>query len=268
MRISFFACLAVLLLGCNSSSTSKKDNTTVQQDVTSQTADSVTNNLQTNELPMIIEPVKIVAADIPPALKFKGKLQDAWQWTDKLGDNIFITSYVAPYEHKDEYGQEIQSSGIYTFHFVKKNSEYTLLWKMNDGVEDCPVDLTSEFMKDAATVTDLDENGVAETKVQYTLACRGDVSPAYMKLIMHEGTAKYVLQGNRWIKDSPESKFDVTADNVNLEMLPGYNKETDEGSQITFGRYENDNDFTNAPRGFLSFASSEWLKYSKEKTGE
>ena len=267
MRISFFTCLAALLLGCNSSSTSKKQDTGVRQDDTSQMADPATN-IQTNEQPISFKPVKIAAADIPPALKFKGKMQDAWQWTDKLGDNIFITSYVAPYEHKDEFGQENQSSGLYAFHYVKKNSDYTLLWKMNDGVEDCSVDLTCEFMKGAATVTDLDKNGVAETKVQYALACRGDVSPAYMKLIMHEDTIKYALRGNRWIKDSPESNYDVTEDNVNLETLPGYSKETDEGSLKTFGRYENEKDFTNAPTGFLFFARSEWLKYSKEKTGE
>ena len=48
-----------------------------------------------------------------------------------------------------------------------------------------------EFIKNAAVVTDLDQDGIAETTVQYKLACRSDVSPALMKLVMHEGETKY-----------------------------------------------------------------------------
>ena len=196
MKVFFFICFAALFLSCNSSSTSKKQDTGVQQDDTSQIAGPETNT-QINETIISIEPVKIAATDVPSAITFKGKIQEAWQWKDKLGDNILITSYVAPYEHKDEFGQENQSSGLYAFHYLKKDGDYTLLWKMSDGIEDCSVDLTCEFMKGAATVTDLDKNGVAETKVQYALACHGDVSPAYMKLIMHEDTVKYALRGKQ-----------------------------------------------------------------------
>jgi hypothetical protein len=44
-------------------------------------------------------------------------------------------------------------------------------------------------------VEDLDQDGEAETTVIYTLTCRGDVSPAPAKLIMHEGKTKYAIRG-------------------------------------------------------------------------
>lgn len=262
MRLSLAICFAALLFSCNTSDKEKKE----QPASTEQ--DSSANNSSTEQKQpeaVRIMPVTIAAADLPQNLKFKGKVKQAWQWTDKLGDNILITSVVAPFDVKDEDGNEAQTAEVHAFHYVKKEGDYTLLWQMNDAVKECPLDMFCDFINGSTNVTDLDNNGVAETKVQYATSCHGDVSPSYMKLIMYEGTVKYSLRGNMWIKDSPESKFDVTAENVNLETLPGYNKEKDEWSEKTFGRYETEKEFAGAAQAFLVYARSEWLKFVKEQ---
>ena len=131
----------------------------------------------------------------------------------------------------------------------------------------CPFDITCNFLSGSSAITDLDNDGIAEAKVQYTVACRSDVSPATMKLKMYENGIMYALWGFMWLPYSPESKFDVTVNDVNLARLP---KLEDESAEMlrTFGRYEHENDFTSAPPEFLTYARSEWLKYVKEKMGE
>jgi hypothetical protein len=262
MRLSLVTCFAVLLFSCNSSDKEKKEQpaSTVQDS----SANKTTTEQKQSEAIRIM-PVTIATADIPPTLKFKGKVKQAWQWTDKLGDNILITSVVAPHDVKDEDGNEAQTAEVYASHYVKKDGDYNLLWQINDAVKECPLDMFCDFINGSDNVTDLDNNGIAETKVQYATSCHGDVSPSYMKLIMHEGTIKYSLRGNRWIKDSDQARFDVTSDNVNLETLPGYNKEKDEWSEKTFGRYETEKEFAGAPAAFLVYARSEWLKFAKEQ---
>lgn len=262
MRLLFVTCLAALLFSCNTSDKEKKE-----QSASTGQDSSTTNSAAEQNKPedIRIMPVTIAAADLPQNLKFRGKLKQAWQWKDKSGDNLLITSVVAPFDVKDENGNDVSTAEVHAFHYVKKEGDYTLLWQMSDAVKECGAEIFCGFIDGATNVTDLDNNGVAETKVQYFVSCHGDVSPSYMKLIMHEDTVKYSLRGNRWIGDTPESKFDVTAENVNLETLPGYNKEKDEWSEKTFGRYETEKDFAGAPAAFLVYARSEWLKFAKEQ---
>jgi hypothetical protein len=88
-----------------------------------------------------------------------------------------------------------------------------------------------------------------------------------MKLIIRENGMEYSLIGNRWIAYSPELKFNVNENNVNLENTP---KLKDESAELerTFGRYESEKQFAKAPPELLTFARSEWLKFAKEKMGE
>lgn len=208
---------------------------------------------------------KIVTAQLPNAIKFKGRLVEAWKWNDKLGENILVTSTVPPYKGKssEETDEAAYSAELHAFHFVKKDTEYSLVWKISDGEKDCPFDITVEFIKGSTKISDLDGDGVAETTVQYKLACRSDVSPAQMKLIMHEDTVKYALRGTMWLKSSEESKFTVTGQNVNLETWKNY-KGTDEEWEKLFGRYQTEKDFLQAPTSFLNYARHQWLKHVKE----
>ncbi len=272
MRFLFFICLAALFSACNSSS-SKKDPRQAMDDSAGMPArlnDSGGNNPPANTTASVtIEPVKITAADIPASIKIKGKVQEVWKWNDNQGENILITSYVAPFndKEKNKYGEEGQTAELYAFHYAKKDGDYIQIWTMSDTEKSCPFDITCEFPKGSTTITDLDKDGIPEIKVQYIIACRSDVSPADMRLNMYENGRLYMLRGSTWIPYSPEFKFEVTENNVNLEKLLPPKDETD-AMLRSFGRYENENDFAAAPPEFIAFARREWLKYCREKMGE
>ncbi len=255
MRILWFACLALAFTTCDSSS----EKTTAEEKEKKDT--SISEPSET-----FVSPLELAVPDIPKTIKFRGKVQDAWQWIDKSGENIFFTSVVAPYNDNDkgEAGEDGQTAELYAFHYIKKDGNYELAWQMKDGEISCPLDIVTEFIKGGATVTDLDKDGIFETKVQYALACHGDVSPSAMKLILQENKSVYTLQGNRWIKYGPEAKFDVNAKNVNLETLP---KTANEGDAVmqSLGRYESEKAFVDAPPEFLEYARNEWLKHVIEK---
>jgi hypothetical protein len=254
MRLIFLTCFAVILFSCNSSS--KKETKEVMDDTA-----------RMDQLPVQLpkpEPVKGTAADIPAAIKLKGKVKEVWKWTDRTGENILITTVVAPYNDPDNLkSDELPStSELYAFQYVKKDSGYQQVWMLADAEKKCEYDISCEFLKDAVSITDLDEDGIAETTVQYKLACRSDVSPALMKLVMHEGQTKYALRGMMWY-GGPGEKFEVTENDANLETLPGYHK-TDDEYYKTWGRYESEKEFAAAPPAFLKHARQQWMKFAKE----
>lgn len=208
---------------------------------------------------------KIVSSKIPGEIKFKGKFIEGYHWKDDLGENLLITAELGPY-HDTMHGlsEEELTKELFAYHFFKKDSGWKLLWKLNDLVRACGLDMTAEFIKDATRITDLDKDNIAETVVQYALGCAGDVSPADMKLIMHEDTLKFALRGQRWNYASvAKDSFRVTEKNVNRELLPASVRENDYTS--SFGRYETEKEFKKALPVFLNFARKQWLKYAVEK---
>lgn len=247
MRLLFLICSSIILFSCKSSDEKKKNG---------------------NDEPATITATAISAADIPASIEIKGKAADAWRWTDKTGENILIMAYTEPYDDKEinEFGEQGQTAELHSALYVKKEDSYTLVWGNDERVKSCPFDITCEFVKDATTVTDLDKNGIAEVTLLSRIACRSDVSPSDMKLLMHEGKAEYTLTGLSWIKYSPEDSCTITADNANLETLAGYNKPDDGSFLKTFGRYGSEKEFSSAPSVFLAYARQQWVKFVKERT--
>jgi hypothetical protein len=244
--------IAICLLGlvaCNSSGDNKGSDTDTAGHSSTNTAAGIST-------------INVPADQVPADLKFRGTVHGAWQWKDKLGDNLLITTVVEPFA-ENEAGEEAKTAELHAFHYIKKDTSYKLLWKISDAEKECPFDLSAEFMNDPVVVTDLDNDGIGETTIQYKLACRSDVSPAYMKIIMHEDTAKYSLRGLMFIKASEEDQFTVTESDMDLEKLP---KKADEYEALIqrFGRYETEKEFAAAPAGFLAHARSRWMKFVKE----
>jgi hypothetical protein len=211
-----------------------------------------------------ISPVKIGTDQVPKTIKFRGKLVEAWKWKDNLGENLLLLSAIDIVWNTNEDEQMIQ---LFAYQYCKKDTGYQMLWKLNDIVQQCPIDIVAEFIKEATSITDLDKDGIAETTVLYKLACRGDVSPADMKLIMHEDSIKYALRGSMWspyVTEDPEKAvLPVTEKDVNLETLPGY-KGTEVEYFKEYGRYKSEKEFSKAPATFLNFARRQWLRYVKE----
>ncbi len=252
MRNYRIAIIALALFACNSAS---EKNSEVRSDTTSSNITSETS----------VEASQISKADLPGSFSYKGIPQDIWKWTDKNGENIFFTTVVAPFPDNDKgEGEDGMTSELYAFHYIKKDGDYDIAWQLKDGELSCPLDIVSEFIKGSATVTDLDKDGIAETKVQYALACHGDVSPSEMILIMEENKEVYKLKGSRWIEYSPGLKFDLNTSNLNMEKQSKANTDDDPVLHM-LGRYESEKAFDGAPPQFLEYARNEWLKYVIQK---
>jgi len=258
MRFISFGVI-ILLLSCNAPD--KKDPNQALDDTA-----------RMRDLPpranMEIDARQLLVADIPPAIKVKGDMQDAWKWNDELGENIVVISRAGPFVKSNKTGEEEDETvELHVSHHTKNTGTYAELWKLTDQVSACPFDITAEFIPNSTTITDLDKDGIAEVKVQYSLACRSDVSPATMKLVMSENGQQYALRGTRWLAYSPEFKFTVTEQNVNLDKLPALKDET-ETMLRSFGRYENEKQFASANHAFIIYARKEWLKHVMGKIGD
>ncbi|MBM3415722.1 MAG: hypothetical protein FJY20_04575 [Bacteroidetes bacterium] len=116
MRFVSLYLFAALLLACNASG--EKDPNKAKDDTARMD--------NPPPLAQAIEPVKATVADLPATIKIKGAIREIWKWTDDLGDNLLITSVVAPFDDKEknEYGEEGQTAELYAFHYAKKDGDY------------------------------------------------------------------------------------------------------------------------------------------------
>ncbi len=203
----------------------------------------------------------------PDGITLKGTIHEAWGWEDSLGQNRLFLTEVPPYDTPGTDEEDGQTAELYAAHFIGDSGQYRQVAIVSDAEKNCPLDITCQFIPGSTTITDLDSNGIAEIKVQYEQTCRGDVSPANMKLVMIENGRTYSLSGSRWVYTGEGETFNVTEENVNLERQPKSRDEIDQ-MMYGFGRYESEKEFTGAPPAFISFARKEWLKYAKEKTNE
>src|SRR5687768_5583680 len=77
-----------------------------------------------------IVPVKLTPSKIPAEIKFKGKFLEGYQWKDKLGENLLITSELGPYRDTIHgLNEEDITKELFAYHFYKKDSGWKLLWR-------------------------------------------------------------------------------------------------------------------------------------------
>jgi len=181
-----------------------------------------------------IKTVKLDPAKIPAGIKYEGKTKNAVSWTDEAGDNIVLTTEAGPFKTKNASDGDEQDAALYAYHYILQGDSVKLIWKLNDQTKACPVDINVNFIKNSFAVTDLDKNGTAEIWLMYRITCRGDVSPATMKIIMYEGNNKYAVRGTNRVKLSE--------------------------TEHTGGEYKFDEAFTKGPELFRKYASDLWKK--------
>lgn len=145
---------------------------------------------------------KVSYNDIPKYLDFRGTVVEALKWEDALGENILIQTVTGHFKWKDyvEGTDEFMyqdKAELFAYLFIKSksDSEYKLSWRIYDYTECFGVDWYNGFVPKATTITDLDNNGIAEISIPYVLICRGGMDPGTMKIIMYEGDEKYALRG-------------------------------------------------------------------------
>lgn len=149
---------------------------------------------------------KLSYDEIPKDLDFRGTVIEALKWSDYNGDNILIQSLSGQFDWKDYEKNSKQymlqdKSEIYAYLFIKgkDNESYKLKWRLYDYNECFGVDWFTGFIKSSTTITDLNNNGIAEISMPYILVCRGGLDPGNMKIIMYEGNVKYALRGETMI---------------------------------------------------------------------
>jgi len=231
-----------------------------------------------------IQPVAVPAADVPAAQRQPGKLLEAWRWQDANGENLLVMYRAAIPSRNERRAQtdpafrkkladpatvhiaedEGRGAQLLVRQYVRKQGAYTELWRLQDSVSDCPVDLILGPASNSTTVTDLDHNGQSETTVLYALGCRGDVSPDDLKLVMHEGAAKYALRGFTVVQfDSIPARQRQPTNPCCLGQLSKTQlaKLYDGPTEAYMGRYFSEADFKAKPE-FLRFARQQWQQYS------
>jgi len=135
----------------------------------------------------------------PTGLQTRGKIVAGARWRDRLGENLLMATQTGGLPSRGPgCGAEAdacQDAEVYADHYLVRAGGVELLWKLTDFERDCEFDLYAGFLPDSLTITDLDGDGIAESTLLYKLSCRSDVSPARLKLILHEGKTKYTIRG-------------------------------------------------------------------------
>lgn len=226
----------------------------------------------------------VAAAEVPAAQRLPGQLLEAWRWRDANGENLLVM-YRADIPSRNERRAQTdpawrkkladpntvssaeddgRGAQLMVRQYVRKQGAYSELWRLQDSVSDCWLDLILGPAPHATTVTDLDHNGQSETTVLYALGCRGDVSSDDLKLIMHEGSAKYALRGFTVVQyDSIPARQRQPTNPCCLGRLNKAQlaKLCDGPPEGYIGRYFSEADFKGKPE-FMRFARHQWQRYS------
>ena len=202
----------------------------------------------------------LTLAQLPAALRLPGKLLEAWRWTDANGENTLVASRTVTADSTQ--ASDGRAAHLLVRQSVRHGSSYQQLWQLQDAVTDCPVDLVLGLLPGSLRVTDLDHNGRTETTVLYALACKGDVSPNSLKLIMHEGAAKYALRGTAVeMAGGPDDVARSARIAAGPVCCAQPQADNDPDYRRYEGQYDSEKDFVNAPPAFLSFARQQWRRW-------
>ncbi|HEX8320971.1 M949_RS01915 family surface polysaccharide biosynthesis protein [Longimicrobium sp.] len=134
---------------------------------------------------------------LPPNADVTGDVVDGARWRDANGENVVVLAETGEFPAAGECDVDhpCRDAEIRAYHFARNGAAWKRLWLVTDFERTCGWDLTARFVKGSLSVTDLDHDGVGESTFLYTLTCTSDVSPSTLKLIMHEGQAKYAIRG-------------------------------------------------------------------------
>jgi hypothetical protein len=191
------------------------------------------------QTPSGIQRLPVDVQRLPAGVTVTGQVVHAEHWQDKAGEHLLLLSLGPVVGHKPNTRNPdgYHDQNLYGYQFSKQGGSFVRLWQVQDFVRECEFDLTCDFLLPSVQLTDLNNDGIAETSFLYKIGCRSDISPVKLKLIMHNGTAKYVLRGETQTKD---------------------------GTSTYGGTYKPDPAFTAADARFLAFARQQWPRFAPE----
>jgi hypothetical protein len=189
---------------------------------------------------------KLDSTDLPKNLKYNGSIKEAIRWTDKLGDNIVVTSETGEYQSKSKkelaFRDSFRDAELFAYHYIIKKDTIVQIWNVYDFIKECPTDIEANFVKNTFQVTDLNNDGVAEVWLMYKTACHGDISPCDMNIIMYQGQQKFAMRGQNKVQVSDK--------------------------ELIGGDYKFDKAFIDGPTTFKEFAKNLWDKNIMQTWGK
>lgn len=185
-----------------------------------------------------IEIIKTIT--IPTSIKIKGKIVDIARWKDSTGENLVVLSQSGEIKSKVSDCDFCRDSLLYAQQFRKNGNGWMSVWRMQDFEKKCEWDLHVGYFKKSLSITDVDDNGIAEVSFLYMLNCISDVSPERMKLLLYENGKKYSIRGRKILKFG----------NLRYE-----------------GDMKLDKSFNDAPKSFKVFAVDRWKQFNNRPLG-
>jgi len=180
--------------------------------------------------------------DLPKDTKYEGSIYYGVKFNDFSGENILILTATNIIEHQKKNDDRVgRHRELYGYLFSKKEGKYNQVWKFQDDVQSCELDIVCDFVANSLSITDLDDDGLAEVSFLYRLGCRGDASPANQKLLMYEDNKKFAVRGTTtltWEKNGKKHKEK--------------------------GEYKLDESMQNAPKAFMEYAKTRWNELGEE----
>jgi hypothetical protein len=207
------ACASALAFACSTpgggaeSEPTRVEGETAQEEGASEDTAPADARVEAGEA-SALEMRELNAGEVPDELEYEGELVQAIAWSDAHGDNwVLFSEMDRPHDEEGE-----ASANLYVAHYVRGDGPPRRLRLVRDRVEACTVDVTLRFEPEARSVTDLDEDGIGEVTFAYWIACKGDVSPDGLKLLMLEGGDKYIIRGRGHWADCPPEVLDDEPD--------------------------------------------------------
>ncbi len=135
----------------------------------------------------------------PAGVKVDGKIQGGLHWKDKNGENLIIFDRAeASRKSKANEGESLLTTTMMARHLKATTTGWTPVRDYKEVVDSCEFDTRADLKTDAKawSISDLDQDGVAEATWVWYSTCTSDVSPATKKVMMTIGDKKYPLRGN------------------------------------------------------------------------
>lgn len=157
-------------------------------------ADEPAKAPQAAAAPAAFQKMAFDAAEV--ATLTSGKIEKGLRWKDTSGDNVLFLDRI---EKKGQVtGTDVLTTIMGAHHFRLTDGKWTSVRDYKEVVDQCEFDTIAEVRIDANdwSLTDINNDGVAEATWAWYSGCASDVSPTTKKVMLTIGGEKYPLRGD------------------------------------------------------------------------